>query len=190
MVCDDPVKQQCRRCRGYFDREAFFRKNPDKRSRTNISVREFKATCIGCETTERTERKKADNWLEKARSTIQRHAKKYDRSTEQFIRIYGWDVPRVAHILEHAFDNTCAYCRELYRSMPNPQWQVTMDIIDPQKQPFLAINVQPCCQTCNREKSNTDPELWARKLQAWVQWEKHKKTSAPRQIQLQLNLAA
>jgi hypothetical protein len=189
FVCDEPAQQRCKTCGGYYDREAFFRHKNDKR-RLHISSREFHTVCIGCETTERTERKKADSWLEKARSTIQRHAKRYGRTTQQFIRIYGWDAPRIAHILEHAFDNTCVYCREAYKTMPNPQWQVTMDIIDPQKQPFLATNVQPCCQTCNREKSNTDPELWARKLQAWAEWEDHRKRSAPRAVQLILDLAA
>ena len=187
FVCDDPVKQRCQRCGGWFDRDAFFRKNPGGR-KAHISA--YRAICIGCEQTERTERKKADTWLEKARSTIQRHAKKYGRSTQQFIRVYGWDAPRVAHILEHAFDNTCVYCREDYKTMPNPQWQVTMDIIDPLKQPFLATNVQPCCQTCNREKSNTDPELWARKLQAWAEWEAHRRTVVPAAVQLALDLAA
>jgi len=190
FVCDEPARQRCQNCTGVFDRAAFFRKNPRQKPVAHISATEYRPTCIGCEQTARTERKKADGWLEKARSTIQRHAKKYGRSTQQFIRIYGWDAPRVAHILEHAFDNTCVYCRELYKGMPNPQWQVTMDIIDPQKQPFLATNVQPCCQTCNREKSNTDPELWARKLQAWAEWEHNRKTSGSRPVQLSLELAA
>jgi hypothetical protein len=70
--------------------------------------------------------------------------------------------------------------------MDNAQWQVTMDIIDPRKAPYLATNVQPCCQTCNREKSNTDPELWARKLQAWAGWEEHRKQARPPPVQLDL----
>jgi hypothetical protein len=92
----------------------------------------------------------------------------------------------VAHILEHAFDNTCVYCREPYKNMENAQWQVTIDIIDPRKAPYLATNVQPCCQTCNREKSNTDPELWARKLQAWAGWEEHRRQARPPPVQLDL----
>lgn len=188
LVCDEPARQRCRSCGGRFDQEAFFRSKNDKR-RLHISGREFHSTCIGCEQTARTERKTADRWLEKARSTIQRHAARYKKTTKEFVRLYGWDAPRVAHILAHAFDNTCPYCRDPYAAMPNPQWQVTMDIIDPEKLPFLETNTQPCCQTCNREKSNTPPELWARKLRAWAEWEAHKRTRTPPAVQLLLGLA-
>jgi len=186
LMLVEPLKQQCRKCRGWFDQQAFFRKNPDNRSRAHISAREFRVICIGCETTARTELKNADSWLAKARSTIRRHASRYKKTTKEFVRLYGWDAPRIAHILKHAFDNTCPYCREMYATMPNAQWQVTMDIIDPSKQPYLETNVQPCCQTCNREKSNTPPELWARKLRAWAVWKEHQETRAPEPQQLGL----
>jgi hypothetical protein len=183
FICDEPVKQQCRKCRGWFDQEALFRRKRAK-GRLHICGPEFHAACIACETTARTERKKADLWLAKARSTIQRHAKRYGKTTKEFVRLYGWDNRRVAHILKHAFDNTCPYCRDPYANMPNPQWQVTMDILDPQRAPFLETNTQPCCQTCNREKSNTPPELWARKLRAWAEWEHHQRTREPQYQQL------
>jgi hypothetical protein len=166
---EQPVEARCKKCRGWFDQQAFFRKKQDKR-RLHISSRTYHAVCIGCETTARTERKKADYWLVKARATLRNHAKSYKNTVKEFTRLYGWDVPRLAHILKHAFDNTCPYCREPYASMPNSQWQVSMDVIDPTRPPFLETNAQPCCQTCNREKSNTPPELWARKLRAWAQW--------------------
>ena len=74
--------------------------------------------------------------------------------------------------------------------MPNAQWQVTMDIIDPEKPPHLEINAQPCCQTCNREKSNTSPELWARKLRAWAEWEAHQRTRTAPPEQLALDIVS
>jgi hypothetical protein len=182
----EPIKQQCRKCRGRFDQEAFFRKNQRRKGVAHICATEYRPVCIGCETTARTEHKKADQWFAKARSTIQRHARRYKKTTKEFVRLYGWDTSRVAHILKHAFDNTCPYCRDPYANMPNPQWQVTMDILDPQKAPFLETNTQPCCQTCNREKSNTPPELWARKLRAWAEWEAWRKTRDPQPQQLGL----
>jgi hypothetical protein len=191
FVCEDPALQRCKTCGDNYDREAFFRHKNDKR-RLHISSREYHADCIGCEGTARTERKKADRWLAKARSTIHRHAKKYGRTFDEFVRIYGWVPARVAHIMEHAHDNTCVYCTDLYMGMPNSEWQVTMDVIDPKKQPFLTTNVQPCCQSCNRGKSNTDPEVWARKLRAWAQWKERQKVLAtlPRAVQLSFELAA
>lgn len=185
VISHIPPQQRCRACGGVFDRDVFFRRR-DKSGLHICSPRTRHMICLGCEVTARTDRKKANPWCEKARSTIKRHAAKYSLSVQEFVRLYGWDVPRVAHILEHAFVNTCVYCRKLYSSMENPQWQVTLDIIDPKKKPFLATNVQPCCQTCNREKSNLEPELWARKLQAWALWEDHQKRGTPPAVQLNL----
>jgi hypothetical protein len=185
FVFADPVKQKCFRCTGWFDQEAFFRKKSDKRELHISSLRH--PVCIGCEITARTEDKKKDPWLEKARSTIQRHARKYKKTTKEFIRLYGWDTIRIAHILKHAFDNTCPYCREAYAGMPNSQWQVSVDIIDPTKPPFLETNTQPCCQTCNREKSDMPPELWARRLRCWAEYEAWQKTRSPQPIQISMH---
>jgi hypothetical protein len=184
FICDEPVKQQCRTCRIWYPQQVFFRKNPRRKRVAHICATEYRPVCMACETTARTERKSAEPWLAKARSTIQRHAKRYGKTTKEFIRLYGWDNRRVAHILKHAFDNTCPYCRDPYANMPNSQWQVTMDILDPQKEPFLETNTQPCCQTCNREKSNTSPELWARKLRCWADWERGRLTRKPEPQQL------
>ena len=189
LCTDEPVEQQCRRCRDWYDRDAFFRRKRRAIQMTpglHISSPQFHGVCIGCETTSRTERKADDRWPEKARSTIQRHARRYKKSTNEFVRLYGWDTHRVAHLLKHAFDNTCVYCRKLYSGMQNSQWQVTMDIIDPRLPPHLETNTVPCCQTCNREKSNTPPELWARKLRMWARWEANQLKRPPGPTQLNL----
>ena len=181
LVFEEPIKQQCLRCAGWFDQEAFFRKNPGGRK---AHICAYRAVCIGCEITARTDDKKKDPWFAKARSTIRRHAARYRKTTKEFVRLYGWDTVRIAHILKHAFDNTCPYCRETYAGMPNSQWQVSVDIIDPSKPPFLETNTQPCCQTCNREKSDMPPELWARRLRCWAEWETWQKTRSPLPVQL------
>ena len=177
--CDEPpVMQQCRRCRGWYDREAGFRQKHDKR-RLHISGREFHATCIPCEQTARDEGKRLDPFTVKARSTIRRHAMRYKLSPEEFIRRFGWHPPRVAHLLRHAFENTCEYCRQPYSSMGNGEWDVTMDIIDPDAPPDLETNTKVCCQTCNREKSNTPPRLWARKLRVYEAWRVNRTKRGP-----------
>jgi hypothetical protein len=186
FVCDEPTQAQCRKCRGWFDREVGFRKNPDRR--THISVRAFKATCIGCEQTARDDRKRSDPFMVKASSTTRRHAARYKLSVQDFIRRFGWDIPRVAHLLRHAFDNTCEYCRKPYSTMRNGEWDVTMDIVNPQAAPYLETNTKVCCQTCNREKSATPPELWARKLRYYAAWERHQATRGAQPVQLLLGL--
>ena len=70
----------------------------------------------------------------------------------------------MAHDLRHALDNTCAYCWFPYNEMGHGLDDVTVDIIDPKKDPYYHTNVQWCCRTCNSAKSTLPPELWARRL--------------------------
>lgn len=180
-------RQQCRKCRGWFDREVAFRKNPLAR-RAAITAQPFRAVCIGCEQTGRDGRKAVDPFISKARSTIRTHSHKYDLKPGDFIRLYGWDVQRVAHVMRHAFDNTCTYCRHPYSGMRNGPAAVTMDILDPRKPPHLETNTLPCCQTCNSAKSNLTPEAWSEKLRFWSAWEKHQRLRPRAVTQLAFNL--
>lgn len=125
------AKQRCVKCGGSYDQDVAFRKNRD--TRLSARGRGFHATCIGCEQTDRDRHKAVDAFMAKARGTIQRHAQRYHMTAPEFAKSYGWDVPRVAHILRHAFDNTCVYCRQPYNAMRNGPNDVTMDIIDPAK---------------------------------------------------------
>jgi hypothetical protein len=181
------VKQRCVTCGGSYDREVAFRKNRHIRGSRALDP-DTRATCIGCEQTERDSHKAVDAFMAKARGTIQRHAHRYHMTAPEFAKSYGWDVPRVAHILRHAFDNTCAYCRQPYSAMRNGPNDVTMDIIDPAKEPYLETNTQPCCGTCNTSKSNSSPELWARKLRFWREWEDNQ-LHVEAKVQLELALA-
>jgi len=177
------AKQRCVKCGGTYDRDVAFRKNPHgpgARARA-------RATCIGCEQTDRDKRKAVDAFMAKARGTIQRHAHRYNMTTPEFAKSYGWDVPRVAHILRHAFDNTCVYCRRPYSAMRNGPNDVTMDIVDPSREPFLETNTQPCCGTCNTSKSDMSPDEWARKLRFWREWEDHQR-HVEAKVQLELAL--
>lgn len=128
---EEIVRQRCRCCGGRFDREAGFRKR-----KLDISSYDTHPDCILCEQTER-DKKKADRWLIKARDTVRRHAQHDKLTAREFTSRFGWDVKRVAHILEHAYGNTCEYCRELYSLMPSGLQSITMDIIDREKPPHL-----------------------------------------------------
>lgn len=173
FVCDDPVRQKCRHCSGTYDRDVAFRKNSHQRKNRGLAIAgpDIHATCIGCEQTARDGHKAVEPFIAKARSTIKHHAMRYGITSSKMITYYGWDIDRVAHLLRHAYENTCVYCRRPYHSMRNGPSDVTMDIINPREAPYLETNTQPCCQTCNQSKSDSSPEMWARKLRFWREWE-------------------
>jgi hypothetical protein len=140
-------------------------------SRANNGRRRF-YTCVGCEITARTLRASEDRWLEKGKSTTYRHAENFGLPTPEFRRRYQWDPPRIAHDLEHAYENTCPYCRLPYENMlvASGLSVITLDIVDPVAEPFYAVNVKVCCATCNTEKGKLTPEQWALKLRGWAIW--------------------
>jgi hypothetical protein len=130
--------------------------------------------------------KKVEPFIAKARSTIKHHAMRYQITAAKMTEAYGWDIERVAHLLRHAYENTCIYCRRPYSSMRNGPSDVTMDIINPREAPYLETNTQPCCQTCNQSKSDSSPEMWARKLRFWREWEAN--SLIPTGVPVQLSL--
>ena len=155
FVCEIASRQKCLKCRGSFEQDVGFRRNP--RRVAGILATEFRPTCIGCEQTKRDEERHVDPFLAKARWTIRHHAEKYSMAPREFVANYGWDLERVAHLMRHAFDNTCVYCRRSYNSMLNGVRDVTMDIVDPARPPHLETNTTPCCQTCNSENAICRP---------------------------------
>lgn len=162
-------QRMCKRCCGTFS-TVFFRKKTHHYMHIMNS-----AICFGCETTARTEKKRRNRPLEKARSTLHRHADKYIRlkmadNRDHFAERYGWDLERVAHDIKHEHGNNCGYCYTPYREMGNGLSDVTLDIVDTDKQPFYGYNTKWVCATCNREKQKTDPTIYGAKQQAWKAW--------------------
>jgi hypothetical protein len=148
--------------------EMFFRRGWSSRIRD-----ERRRVCIGCEQTLRDERKRLCRAKTKAHDTIANHANKYGMRKADFARKYGWDADRIAHDVEHAYENTCNYCWRPYAEMEHGLADVTIDIVDPQKEPYYATNTKPCCRTCNTEKGPLNPEQWARKRIGWQLWQDH-----------------
>jgi 5-methylcytosine-specific restriction endonuclease McrA len=160
---------QCSRCRGWYS-EIFFRKSNDRRLRLSILGRNIPHyVCKGCENTARTEAKQPDRFIQKARWTIAHHAKKFEMPVAEFVRKYGWDTERLSHLLRHAAENTCQYCRFPYSDIDRAH-DVTVDIRNPKEPPYLDTNVVVCCRTCNLAKSDMSPEDWGQILIDWRHW--------------------
>lgn len=153
----------------------FFRRDRSNTRRTSNASDVHRGRCLACDQDAVDESKQRDRWSIKARDTIRRHAQKYRMTPGVFSDTYGWDVERVAHILRHASVNTCCYCRGPYHTMGHGPADVTLDIIDPRKEPHLETNVQPCCATCNRRKGNRTPEDWAVILRCWRKHDRRKR---------------
>ena len=135
------------------------------------------AVCIGCELTERTNKKQRNRPREKARKALSRHATKYIKeglvsSAQEFTSLFGYSVDQMAHDIEHAFQNGCPYCGRSFASMAHGLNDVTLDIIDPKRPPNYRTNTRWVCNTCNSEKQKTDADLWDMKCQCWAEYER------------------
>lgn len=163
----DRPRKQCRECLGWYDRQAGFALNSRSGGYTRITTipRQRRSRCIACEQNSRDEAKRRNRWTKKARDTLGRHARKYKLSPAEFRARYSWSVERIAHDMEHAFDNTCSFCWKPYADMPGGYASVTIDIFDRDAEPFYQTNTRCCCPTCNTEKGKMTPEEWARRLQ-------------------------
>src|SRR5262249_49372565 len=132
-------------------------------------------TCIGCEQTARDKKKRANRERSKVGDAIRRHADRFikiglAKTRAEFAEKYGWEIDRMLHEMEHTYKNGCGYCAESFGEMGHGLSDITLDICDPRQPPYYGTNTRWICQTCNREKGRTPPELWGAKLIAWKQW--------------------
>lgn len=162
----------CKKCGGTYP-EIFFRKRE-----WTLRVKSIRrAVCVGCEQTEKDERKRRNRPLAKARSTFYRHAARFIKdglaeSRQEFADRFGWGVHQMAHDIEHSHANSCPYCHRPFSEMPGDLSAITLDIVDPEKKPYYTTNVRWICSTCNKEKQRTPPEHWGARLAAWNIWRK------------------
>lgn len=164
-------QRQCKRCGGAYPL-VFFR----------ISQRDYalrakrkNTICIGCEQTERDEKKRYNRPRKKARDAYRRHAKKFVerdiiKSQDELAQYYGWDIDQMTHDIEHASTNGCPYCHQPFSDMAYGLSDLTLDIVDPEKPPYYTTNVRWVCATCNMEKQRTPPSQWGAKLVSWQRW--------------------
>lgn len=165
--------RRCSRCGGTYDEETFFR----RKTGPAIAGPRFHSACIACEQTARDEKKLANRAMVKARNALRTHANKYMlagmvSSQAEFAERFDWDIKQMAHDIDHTAANGCQRCRRSFASMGNGLSDVSLDIIDPRKQPYYRTNVRWICRTCNSAKSDLDPDIDGRRLQEWVRWER------------------
>jgi hypothetical protein len=106
---------------------------------------------------------------EKAKKTRERHAKGRGVTASQMEKLYGWEIDRMAHDMEHAFKNGCPYCEIPFSSMGGLH-SLTVDILNRDLLPHWNVNKTLCCSTCNAEKQGKTPEQWAEHLICWKRW--------------------
>jgi hypothetical protein len=184
----EPTRVTCKACRRLCDAEAFFRLTSESRP-GRLRTRNRRLVCIGCEIDRRTERVRADRWMEKARTTLAHHAQAWSLihrdelwqheqrkrlTPREFAGRFGWKLPEMAHDAEHTYVNRCYYCRTPFETMGHGLADLSLDIINPSQSPYYATNCRWACLTCNREKSTLSPEMWSRRLQEWDRHEEYK----------------
>lgn len=140
------------------------------------------AVCNPCKLTARTQEKEVSRFLVKARNTIKGHAKKWSKaddpaqrwvsSVAELIDRFLWNDVRIAHDMEHAWQNGCADCERKFQDMPGGIHDLTLDIIDRSQPPYYGTNTRFVCTTCNRKKSKTPAHLWGAMKAGWARWNK------------------
>lgn len=166
------TKKKCRKCRLEWPLKDFALNRRHGLDSSNPSHR--RATCKRCEITERNN---VDPLSRKARDTLRRHAKRYSEkhgipmNSAEFAEKFGWTVKRLEHMFRHAWENTCRYCQDPYKEMPRGYSEMTLDILNPSQDPYLA-NTDVCCYDCNRKKGTMDAAEFGEWQQGWKRREK------------------
>lgn len=169
--------QLCRRCRKRLPATTdFFRKH-----RTVNGTVQLHKVCRMCESARR---HGEDRWIRKARSTIYLHrdtyAWEYEKAPDRFphwdgkpltfAEAYGWNTTLIAGEMEAAFNGPCKGCGYPYKAMGHGPRDLTVDIIDPTREPFYAYNARLVCESCNSHKGKKTPDEETRLSRAYVRW--------------------
>ena len=163
--------KHCIQCGGEWDLEIAFRRDASKLRRSaGILAEQYRARCIGCELTDRNDPTPDERARRKAKNTITHHAEKYEMKPIDFAKRYGWNVERMVYDVLHGLENTCCYCWDRYERMGHGLDDITLDVVDRDREPYYSTNVKWCCRTCNSEKATMTPEQWARRCDFWRQY--------------------
>jgi len=134
------MRKTCKKC-GFTADEKWFTNKPRK-----------SAICPMCQQETRDKHKSENRATTKARRIIYSHAKKFSIKPIELIKKFGWDIKRIVHDINRAYENSCPYCYQLYKQMGNGLRDITLDIVNPNKPPYYSTNTKLCCSTCNSIK--------------------------------------
>lgn len=167
----------CKRCRKRLPATTdFYRKD-----KTLSGIAYLHAVCRMCEAARR---HREDPWIGKAWRTIRLHreayAKEYEKASERFshwdgnpltfAEAYGWHARLIANEMKAAFNGPCKGCGIDYKTMGHGPRDLTVDIIDPTREPFYAYNTRLLCESCNSHKGKKTPDEETRLKRAYVRW--------------------
>jgi len=168
----------CRRCHKRLPATTdYFAKH-----RTSAGVTRLEATCRMCKAEIR---HRENPWRVKAWRTIELHThacmNEYRRSPQAFpswdgnyvtfAKIYGWAPGLIAGEMKAAYEGPCRSCGVCFREMGHGRGDLTVDIIDPNQEPFYQYNTRLVCRSCNSRKGARRPDDEARLKLAYERWQ-------------------
>lgn len=191
------VFKPCKRC-GFPADERWYTQSHTKKGYLLInSENRPHSVCPACLQEERDRRKTQNRALSKARTAIYTHCRKYNHrhnlelSPTDFGKRFGWDIKQMAHDINHAYENGCPYCGHSFKGMGNGLRDLSIDIINPESEPYYATNTKYCCFTCNSEKGQRGADAFGLSLAEYrrrEEWLKSKfGTSIKPQFRMDLN---
>lgn len=161
------MEKTCKRC-GFRAPEEWFVKSRKVTSifaSKNTGENYRQTVCPMCQQEVRDKKKWSNRWIVKARNAIYNHAKKYGMKPQEFVDNFGWETAKVAHMMQHDYENSCSYCHHLFKNMGHGLRDITLDVIHPELPPYFQTNVIPVCQTCNSSKGKRDGTSFGLHLQ-------------------------
>jgi len=101
------------------------------------------------------------DWRRKARDSVRSHSLRSRLSIHDFRLRYGWKYDEIAVGMRAEYETgQCPYCHDPYKSPED----VTVDVLDPNREPFYKTNTKFCCMSCNSAKRNLPPMEWEKRL--------------------------
>ena len=169
MMSNKIETKKCSKCGGEWPLQACFRQR-NRPGEEPGAPSSYHPVCVMCEITDRNDPTPEERAKRKAQNSIERHAQKWKITPSEFAKRYGWEIARMSYDIMHGLDNTCPYCYERFADMGHGLSDITLDIVDPKREPYYRTNTKWCCSTCNSEKARMAPELWEQRLIVWPQY--------------------
>jgi hypothetical protein len=167
----NPIERRtCKRCGttavGRDEIEAAFAVSHKFRQHTDGKYRE--TVCNVCRIEMRTSKKERDRFVVKAENTTSKHAKKFGLAVSILRSELGWN--RLAADMRSAYQQCCPECNHPYQSLDD----LTIDISNPERDPFYPENASLMCRTCNTSKAKTPRHLYDARKRFDRKWQQRK----------------